>query len=285
MIFKINQHKIFASLCILLIVVSIISIAPTFKATFIKKQGIKLPIIVYHNLISNPKQLNEYSVTPEQFEEDLKYLKEKGFTTINMTQLINHCLKGDALPEKPIIICFDDGFKSVYSIAHPLLKKYDMCAVISIVGAYADHSTEKEYNDFEYSYMNWAEIEELGKSKNIEIQNHSYNMHNQTGNRIGTRKKISENEEQYCDAIKEDIERTQNLLFDKTGFKPNTFTYTFSSNSELSEKVLKEIGFNAALTNRKKVNTINSSIDLFSLGRFNRPSVRTSEQFFENILE
>lgn len=285
MIFKITQHKIFAGLCILLIITSLISVSPKIKKIVVKEQGTKLPIIVYHNIVDSPKKLNENSITYEMLEEDLLYIKQKGYTTISMTQLINHCLKGDMLPDKPIILCFDDGFKSVYTQAFPLLEQNNMCATISVVGIYADHSTQKESSDFDFSYMNWNDIEKISKSSLIEIQNHSYDMHNKTGNRIGTRKKANESDEQYCLAIKEDISKLQNLLFDKIGIKPNTFVYTFNSNSKLSKKVLKELGFNATLTNNKKVNTLNSSIDLFSLGRFHRTNDRTTEQFFENILE
>ena len=269
----------------MLIVASLVSISPKLKDIVIKEKGTKLPIIVYHDIDNATQNLNENSITSATLEQDLMYIKEKGYTTINMTQLIGHCLKGDDLPEKPIIICFDDGFKSTYTQAFPLLQKHNMCATVSVVGIYTDHSTEKENENFDSLYMNWDEIKNISKSSFIEIQNHSYDMHNQTGNRIGTRKKINETEEEYCIAIKNDIDKLQSLLFDTIGFKPNTFVYTFNSNSKLSKKVLKELGFNAALTNNKKVNVIDSSIDLFSLGRFHRTNDRTTEQFFENILE
>lgn len=281
--FKLTGHKIFAGLCVLLIFVSLIAIAPTI--TIKKERGIKLPIIIYHNITTNSEQLNDYAITPEQLDNDLKYIKEKGYTTINMTQLINHCLKGDELPKKPVMICFDDGFKSMYTFAYPLLKQYDMCAVVSFVGAYADHSTEMQNNKVEDLYLNWNEIEELSKNKNIEIQNHSYNMHSQTGDRIGTRKKCGESEELYRVAINQDVGKMQELLFEKVGFKPNTFVYPFGYNSKISKKILKEMGFNAAMTCRKRINIINSSTDLMSLGRFNRSNGKSSEQFFENILK
>jgi len=283
LVFKLTGHKILAGLCILLIIVSLIVIAPTI--TIRKEKGVKLPIIIYHNITTNKQQLNEYAITPEQLENDLKYIKEKDYTTITMTQLINHCLKGDKLPKKPIIICFDDGFESMYTYAFPLLKQYNMCAVVSVVGAYVDHFTKLQDNTVEGSYMTWNEIEELGRYKNIEIQNHSYNMHSQTGDRIGTRKKCGESVEQYHISLKEDAGKMQELLFAKTGFKPNTFVYPFGYNSGISKKVLKEMGFTAAMTCRKRVNIINSSTDLMKLGRFNRPNGISSEQFFENILE
>ena len=286
MVIKLTPLKIILSVCVIIIFISTFLFAPSVKETATAEaKGIKLPIIMYHHIATSQRRLNAYVITPEQFENDLKYIKEKGYTTINMTQLINHCLKGEALPEKPIMITFDDGYESTYAYAFPLLKQYDMCAVVSVVGSYADLYTQFEDHHLGYSHMNWAQIQEMSKTKYIEIQNHSYNMHKQSGDRIATKRKYGESEEEYRKALNDDIGKMQQLIYDNLGFMPNTFTYPFGNNSDLSKKILKGMGFTAALTCESRVNIINENTDLMKLGRFNRPYGKTSEQYFRNILE
>lgn len=96
--------------------------------------GQKLPIIMYHNISPNAGRQGKYTVSVKEFEGDLKYIKERGFTPILTQQLIDYAKQGKSLPKKPLMITFDDGFESFYAYAFPLLQKYDMCAVMAVVG-------------------------------------------------------------------------------------------------------------------------------------------------------
>lgn len=286
MVIRLTPFKFILSICLIFMLIGTIAYIPNVKSTSSSEvKGIKLPIIMYHHISTSQKRLNAYVITPEQFEDDLIYIKQKGYTTITMTQLINHQLKGEKLPEKPIIISFDDGYESTYAYAFPLLKKYDMCAVVSVVGSYADRYTEFEDHHLGYSHMNWSQIKEMSQTKYVEIQNHTYDMHKQSGERIATKRKYGESEEEYSIALKEDIGKMQESIYNNTGFMPNTFTYPFGSNSDLSKKIIKEMGFSAALICESRVNIINENTDLMRLGRFNRPYGKSSEQYFKNILE
>lgn len=114
-----------------------------FSFSFAKSDDeIELPIIMYHSLLKYQK--STYIVHPNIFEEDLKYIQSKGYSTITMTELINYVYNDAPLPEKPIIITFDDGYYNNLSYAVPLLHKYNMKAVVSIVGEYSDRYTESD---------------------------------------------------------------------------------------------------------------------------------------------
>lgn len=286
MVIKLTPLKILLAIIIVILFFLLIFIAPTEKfGKIYEKDEFKLPIIMYHRISTDKNRLNENVITPEQFQCDLKYIKDKGYTTITMTQLINHKLKNSPLPSKPIIICFDDGFDSIYVYAYPLLKKYNMCAIISVVGMYADKCSQQELHNIGYSNLCWSEISELSKTRYFEIQNHSYNMHEQYKDRIGAKRKPTENEEEYVKTLSDDIKKMQNLVYKNTGFMPNTFVYPLGFNSELFKNVLTEMGFTAALTFEPRVNVIGESTDLMGLGRINRPYGQSSETFFKGILE
>ena len=131
-----------------------------FSFSFAKSDDeIELPIIMYHSLLKSQK--STYIVHPNIFEEDLKYIQSKGYSTITMTELINYVYNDAPLPEKPIIITFDDGYYNNLSYAVPLLHKYNMKAVISIVGEYSDRYTESDEANPNYGYLRWKDINEL----------------------------------------------------------------------------------------------------------------------------
>lgn len=167
-----------------------------YNAVFAKEpEGIKVPIIMYHSILKT--KTGRYIVSPEKLEEDLKYVKEKGYTTVTMTDIIEYVYNDVTLPEKPIVLTFDDGYYNNYRYLYPLLEKYNMKAVISIVGSYTDRFTESNEANSNYSYLRWIDISMLIPEGRIEFQNHSYNMHT-TANR---KKWKYEKEERKCRRI------------------------------------------------------------------------------------
>ena len=134
-VFKFNYKKILIVLILLLAHIFPLILVHNFSLAK-NDDSIALPIVMYHSLLKSKS--GNYIVHPATFENDLKYIQDKRYTTITMTDLINYVYKNSPLPEKPIIITFDDGFYNNFGYAVPLLHKYDMKAVISIVGKYTD---------------------------------------------------------------------------------------------------------------------------------------------------
>jgi peptidoglycan/xylan/chitin deacetylase (PgdA/CDA1 family) len=132
---------------------------------------------MYHHVLRDYKRWGKYTISPKEFENDVKYLKKAGYTTIVMQDLIDYVYKGKELPEKPIMLTFDDGHYSNYTYVLPVLKKYECRAVISVVGEYIDKSTAEGKLNPAYSYFSWDVLKELVNSPYVEIQNHSYGMH------------------------------------------------------------------------------------------------------------
>ncbi len=286
MVIKIKKKYVFIFVCIFFFVSAFIWFAP-FVSVAEEKEGKKIPIIMYHQVTKKSSRKGKYTVMYEQFEEDMKYIKSKGYTTVNMSDLINYVYKKEELPEKPIIITLDDGFESVYEYVYPLMKELNMCAVSSVVGAYTDFFTEEDDHNVTYSYMNWDEIKELTESDEIEIQNHSYDLHKNQNGRNGISKKYNEDAVSYSTEVGSDIKKMQDLINEKTSYTPNTLTFPFGAYNEETIKLSKELGFKAALLCEERVNIINQgdTESLYRLGRYNRPSSISTERFFENILE
>ena len=97
---------------------------------YIAPPVIGLPVLMYHKV--NLNRRDNLTVSIEQFERQLKFLKENKYEAISMNQLIDFLENKSLLPDKPVLITFDDGYLDNLELAYPLLQKYQFKAVIFI---------------------------------------------------------------------------------------------------------------------------------------------------------
>ena len=248
------------------------------------EEYVEVPIIMYHSVLKDISRSNKYTITPPTLEEDLKYISTNGYNTITISDLISYVYDNKELPEKPIIITFDDGHYNNYGYVYPLIEKYNMKAVISIVGSYTDKFSETNEANLNYSYLRWKDINELISTGRIEFQNHTYNLHNNTHGRIGAKKKKGESDEEYKKILEEDINKLQNEFKENTGYTPTCFTYPFGGISNSSIEIIKELGFKASLSCEEGINKITKNPNsLYLLKRYNRPSFMSTYNFFQKF--
>jgi len=243
-----------------------------------------LPIIMYHSILKDETKTGKYVVTPDTLASDMVYLKNAGYETVTMSDVIAYVKNGEMLPEKPVVLTFDDGYRNNLTYLLPLLEEYDMKAVISVVGAYAKHFSESEDHNINYAHLTWGDMSTLVESGRVEIQNHSYDMHS-IGERKGSMKMSTETMSQYRESFVEDALHNQTLLLENCGIVPNTYTYPYGRITTESVSFLEDIGFEAALTCYEYVNMLgNDESVLMSLGRFNRPGNIDTNTFMKRIL-
>lgn len=281
---KLN-YKLIAFFLSLILIFSCIFIY-SFTTASSNKEGIEVPIIMYHSVLKDVTKSGKYIITPSTLEEDLQYISNKGYTTITITNLIDYVYNDIPLPKKPIIITFDDGHYNNLGYVVPLLEKYNMKAIISIVGTYTDNFSKTDEANLNYSYLRWKDIKQLMDSNIIEFQNHTYNLHSTSNGRMGCSKKSYESIDTYINILSKDILTLQQKFKENTGYIPNTFTYPFGSISKASIPIIKNLGFKASLSCATGINYITKDVDcLYCLKRNNRPSNISSENFFKNLLK
>lgn len=277
-VIHLSKILLFLTLLVTLLTVGISIVIAT------SEDYIDVPIIMYHSILKDPSRSNKYTVTPAVLEEDLKYIKDKGYTTVTIADLISYVYDDSPLPEKPIVLTFDDGHYNNYGYLFPLLEKYDMKAVISIVGSYTDKFSETDEANLNYSYLRWKDIKELMYTGRIEFQNHTYNLHSNTGKRIGTKKIKGETDEHYKSILKDDILKLQQEFEGNTNYTPKCFTYPFGGISNASLDIIKELGFKASLSCEQGINKLTKNPNsLYLLKRYNRPSYISTYNFFQKI--
>ena len=124
------------------------------------KDGI--PVLNYHQI--NDTEKNALTVNTEQFEAQMKYLADHGYTTITPADMLDAWEGGAELPEKPVIITFDDGYLDNYNHAFPVLEKYHLKATIFLISDYVGTYP---------NYLTWSDIQDMDESGLIDFESHT----------------------------------------------------------------------------------------------------------------
>jgi peptidoglycan/xylan/chitin deacetylase (PgdA/CDA1 family) len=121
----------------------------------------KLTILTYHSvrphLAHENSSLKHYTVSPDAFEKQLKYLKDQDYHVIGFQDLLDALLYNRPLPARPVILTFDDGWENQYQYAFPLLKKYQMVGTFFIY----THPIGTIHANGYRSFLSWAQIREM----------------------------------------------------------------------------------------------------------------------------
>ena len=249
----------------------------------------QVPILMYHHLSEDVT--NSEMVSPEQFEAQIRALSEAGYTGVSFDELQAYVLRGAPLPEKPVVITFDDGYESNYTLAYPILQKYGMKATIFAIGVSfgKDH-----YKDTDYAitpHFGAAEAAEMAASGLISIQSHTYDMHQWPPYESGSavRENIlplpGEGEEAYVQALTEDFTRSCALLEDAAGQPVDVLAYPAGQYSTLAQVTLQSLGVHVTLSTNPGVNTVVRGLPqtLYAMLRFGITEDVTPEALLDMI--
>ena len=125
---------------------------------------------MYHYISTPPADADIYrvdlSTPPDLFAAHLDRLLAEGYTTISLYQLLAHLVQGTALPDKPVVITFDDGYRDNYENAFPLLRQRDMTATFFVVTDFLDEERPL--------YLSWDMAREM-LAGGMSIESHSRN--------------------------------------------------------------------------------------------------------------
>lgn len=245
------------------------------------EKGVDIPVVMYHAVLKDKSRRGKYVIAPAEFENDVNWLTRQGYTTVLIEDLIAYT-KGGELPEKPILLTFDDGYYNNYLYAFETAKQYKCKFVISPIGRYTDLYSETGEENAYYSHATWKELREMADSGLVEVQNHSYDLHNSDGGRLGVKRLSGESAQAYETLLREDLGKAQDAIETNVGKRPTAFVYPFGAISRDTPELVKSMGFSATLTCEEKISKITRDPEsLFGLGRYLRVSGISSETFFQ----
>ena len=241
---------------------------------------IPLPIIMYHHISENPAQLGKYVITPQELEQDLIWLRDNGWHSISVQQLLDWYDGTFVMPEKPCMITFDDGYESTLVYAEPLLAQYGFTGVTAIIGSICQQYTQQPDHNLAYSHLDWQAAAAMSQRGVLEVQYHSWDMHHLSP-RKGCSRQPGEAECCYRQALERDLEQF------RAGCEANgvrlipSVAYPFGAFSSETEAFFRQAGFQAAFTCQEQTNRLmGDPSELWSLGRYNRPHGVPIQTFF-----
>lgn len=222
------------------------------------------------------KSFEKDSILVRKLTDQFQWLKQNGYTVVSMQDLVDARDGKKPLPDRAVVLTFDDGYKSFYRLAFPLLKAFQYPAILAICGEWIDHPEhvdEKGIPNGE-KYMSWAQIKEVSDSGLVEIGSHSYNLHqgilaNPQGNKeplavTFVYNKVSgkyDSIETVKHRIRADLEKSSKVIAQHTGKRPRVMVWPYGRFGDLDMEISREVGmpYNMRLTNIKQNNIHNMS--------------------------
>jgi peptidoglycan/xylan/chitin deacetylase (PgdA/CDA1 family) len=241
-------------------------------------------ILTYHDLGYEPG--NPMVITPELFDTHLTALTAAGYETVSLAQLMAFAEWGEPLPDKPLLITFDDGYLSNYELAFPLLQAHGMKAVIFAIGHSAGRGTYKDTGIPIRPRFSWEQARAMEASGLVEVQSHSYDMHqsediegDSPAFRPDMLRRPWETEDEYIAALTADWQqmRQHAVII--------AVAYPHGRGSPLSDAVLQSLGIRATFTTRPGVNAVAAGLPqgLMSMDRFTVPGGTGAAELLEMI--
>jgi len=211
----------------------------------------KVLVLCYHDV---PKEVNldKFGVDQEAFVQAIEYFRTHGYHFVGVDDLIAARDGIKPLPEKSILLTFDDAYRTYYDFIYPLLTQYQYPSVLGVVSSWIDKRPEYVKNDL----MTWEQLSEVSRSPLVEIASHSHDLHQglvynpQTNegaaaaNRFYNEEtQIYEDEATYRVRISSDFQTARSSLEQHLGKKPRIMVWPYGKYNSVSIDEAKKAGF------------------------------------------
>jgi peptidoglycan/xylan/chitin deacetylase (PgdA/CDA1 family) len=193
---------------------------PTQAWEYFPAGHITAPILLYHH-ISDEGNGNRYYVSVSDFRTQMEALRDWGYSTITITELANVLINGGELPERPVVITFDDGNQDVYQNAFPIMREMGFVGTNYIVA----NRLQSQY------FMNVEQLQELADA-GWEIGSHSMTHSDLT---------LDHSIANY------EIRQSMLLLEDATGEAVSTFAYPYGKTDDFITTKVSDYGYRAGM--------------------------------------
>jgi poly-beta-1,6-N-acetyl-D-glucosamine N-deacetylase len=231
-------------------------------------------ILNYHDIVdqNSPQlRLDRTAVSQQFLEQQFIWLQKNGYRVVSVQAVFDVAAGKNALPNKAVLLTFDDGYLSFYTQVFPLLKKYHYPATVALIGRWMDGQFNT--NEPPAALLNWQQIRELAHSGWVEIASHSYDLHtgilaNPQGNtepatvaRLYDVKTGYETDIQYLDRIRTALFKSADFIFQHTGSRPRVMVWPYGEYNQTAIAAAREAGMPMTMGLLDSFNTLaNSSL-------------------------
>jgi poly-beta-1,6-N-acetyl-D-glucosamine N-deacetylase len=222
--------------------------------------------VCYHDVADKDPDQTYLAVSTAKLVQQFNWLRENGYHPVSVDQLMAAKNGGPALPDKAVLLTFDDGYISFYTHVFPLLKAFHFPAVFALVGSWLEvpQGQQVHYGESLASrdmFVTWEQVREMHKSGLVEIASHTYDLHhgipaNPQGNiepAVITRlfdaaKGTYEDDKTYRSRVKLDLETNSAVIARETGRKPRVMVWPYGAYNGMAVDVAREAGMDITAT-------------------------------------
>lgn len=226
-------------------------------------------VFCYHDVkddVDGDLELETTTISTKNLARHFAWIAEHGYHPISIGDLLEAKAGRKQLPSKPVLLTFDDGYKSFYTRAYPLLKLYKYPAVSALVGSWLQVENGKmvQYGDEQVPrehFLTKQQIKEMADSGLVEFASHTYDLHrgilaNPQGNKTpaavtlqyDAATKTYETRESYRNRIKQDFIKNNTYIQELTGKPVRAMAWPYGAYSEIATEVASEAGIPITLT-------------------------------------
>lgn len=185
-------------------------------------------ILMYHHVSdSTPRST---SVSPDELRAHLTYLQDNDFTVIDLQHAVEGIRQGRDLPDKAVVLTFDDAYENIFSVGHPILQEFEVPWTLFV--------TTDPVGDRPGRYMSWDQIRQLHEDGVI-IANHSLDHAHMP------RRHAGESERDWRQRMAENILSTEQKILDEVGVSYQLFAYPYGEYDNALLEIIDELGFTA----------------------------------------
>lgn len=223
-----------------------------------------LLVLSYHDIRDDVLRKGDpdiYAISTQNFAAHLDWINGNGYIPVSMADVVAASRGERALPEKAVLLTFDDGLRSVYTHAFPLLRAYGYPALVAPVTDWVELAADRTINygprrpfgrdDF----LTWAQLREMRDSGLVEIASHTHAMHegiiaNPQGNEMPsviTRRYVPatgiyETQDAYLARIRSDLDASASAIERGTGQRPRAVVWPYAAYSDQTNEIAESLG-------------------------------------------
>ncbi|MFL5300377.1 MAG: poly-beta-1,6-N-acetyl-D-glucosamine N-deacetylase PgaB, partial [Anaeromyxobacteraceae bacterium] len=248
---------------LLLALMLAVSATPGARAS--PRAAAELTVLSYHEVAdADEARVKRYSVTPTEFVRQMDWLRNHGYRFVSVDDVLASRGGKRALPQKAVLVTFDDGYQSVHDHAWPILKAFQIPAVVNVVGAWLEEKAKVDLDGGELprsALMSWKALREMSESGLVEIGSHSFDLHrgiqgNPQGNmepasttrRYDPATRRYEDEAAYRARVRADLERNSALIRRHIGKSPRVIAWPYGRYNETTRGISERLGMSIGLT-------------------------------------
>ena len=257
--------------------------------------GDTLLVLSYHDIrddVARKGDPDVYAISTQNFAAHLDWLSGHGYRPVSLTE-VQAAARGERpLPAKAVLLTFDDGLRSVYTHAFPLLRSYGYPALVAVVTSWVDlpAGAQVDYGPRPFTsddFLTWEQLREMHASGLIEVASHSHDLHHGvTSNPQGNitpaaitrlyrpQAQSYETEAEYRARIAGDLTASVNAIQRELGVRPRAIVWPYAAYSSVSNGIAEDLGMTVSFDLEGREQKLDANLHgLARLLVYNNPNI------------